>query len=228
VVNSPAIRDFCSPHGLPVEKFVVIPNGVAPFAPDNTSRAELLGELGIPADARLIGTIGRLWPQKRMKDLIWAADLLKVIRDDVHLLIIGDGPQRENLERYRRLVRIEDKVHFLGHRADVPRILPHFDLLWLASGYEGLPNVVMEALVTGVPVVATDIPGNRELITPDEQGYLVGVGDRAGFARHAQWILEDPALRERLGSAGRRRMLDEYSVARMVERHAALYRELLD
>ncbi|MBL9125285.1 MAG: glycosyltransferase [Planctomycetaceae bacterium] len=227
VVNSPAISEFCVRHGLPAEKFTVIPNGVSPLPPDSTSRVELLRELGLPRDARLIGTIGRLWPQKRMKDLIWATDLVKVVRDDVHLLIVGHGPQRAQLERYRRLVHIDDKVHFLGHRSDVPRLLPHFDVLALASGYEGLPNVVMEALITGVPVVATDIPGSRELVVPGENGYLVGVGDRAGFARYCLKIIEDPELRSRLGAAGRRRMLDEFSVARMVERHAALYRELL-
>lgn len=227
VVNSSAIAEFGTRHGLPADKFVVIPNGVSPLPADDTPRTQLLAELGLPDNARLIGTIGRLWPQKRMKDLIWAVDLLKVLRDDVHLLIIGEGPQRENLERYRRLVRVEDKVHFLGHRADVHRLLPHFDLLALASGYEGLPNVVMEALVTGVPVVASDIPGNRELVVDDECGYLVPVGDRAGIARKALKILNDPALRDRLGAAGRQRMLDKFGVPRMVERQAALYRELL-
>lgn len=227
VVNSPAISEFCVRHGLPAEKFVVIPNGVSPLKSDNTTRSALLAELGLPPHARLIGTIGRLWPQKRMKDLIWATDLVKVLRDDVHLLIVGDGPQRQRLERYRHLIHLDKHVHFLGHRSDVHRLLPHFDLLALASGYEGLPNVVMESLITGVPVVATDIPGNRELVISGENGYLVRVGDRAAFAQSWLRILDDPELRTRLGEAGRRRMLEEFSVAKMVERHAALYRELL-
>lgn len=227
VVNSPAIADFCAARGLTREKFVVIPNGVALLESAAVARDELLCELRLPPHARLIGAIGRLWPQKRVKDLIWTTELLKVIRDDVHLLIIGDGPQREALERYARLVRIDDKVHFLGQREDVPRLLPHLDVVWLASAYEGLPNVVMEALVTAVPVVCTDIPGNRELVAHGETGFLVPVGDRGGFARYTQKILEDPELAKRLGAAGRRRMLDEFSVGRMVERHAALYRELL-
>lgn len=228
VVNSSGVRDFYVHHGLPSEKFTVIPNGIGPFAPSDLTRAELLAELGLPENARLIGAVGRLWPQKRIKDLIWAADLLKVIRDDVHLLIIGDGPLRRKLERFREQVRIEDKVHFLGHRNDVPRLLPHFDALWLASEYEGMPNVVMEAMAAGVPVVATDISGNCDLVVPGETGYLVPVGDRAAFARETRRLLEDAELGRRLGEAGRRRMLTEFTIEQMIERHANLYRELLD
>lgn len=226
VVNSSGVRDFYVQHGLPSEKFTIIPNGIGPAAPSDLSRADLLAELELPAAARLIGAVGRLWPQKRIKDLIWATDLLKVIRDDVHLLIIGDGPLRQRLERFRRQVRIEDKVHFLGHRDDVPRLLPHFDALWLASEYEGLPNVVMEAMAAGVPVVASDISGNRDLIVQGETGYLVPLGDRAAFARETRRLLEDAELARRFGEAGRRRMLAEFTVEQMVARHVKLYREL--
>ncbi len=227
VVNSSAISEFYIEHGLPAEKFVVIANGVSRPAVSSQDRGELLQSLNLPPEARLIGAVGRLWPQKRLKDLIWAADLLKVIRDDVHLLVIGDGPDRERLLRYREQVRIKDRVHFLGHRTDVESLLPHFDLLWLASGYEGLPNVVMEAMAAGVPVVATDIPGTRELVISGETGFLVPVGDRAAFAQRANQILEDRELRARLGEAGKQRMESEFSVERMVARYAKLYRELL-
>jgi glycosyltransferase involved in cell wall biosynthesis len=227
VVNSSGVREFYIAHGVPPEKFTVIPNGIGPAPPSSVGREELLRELGLPVAARLVGAIGRLWPQKRVKDLIWAADLLKVIRDDVHLLVIGDGPQRSRLERFCSQVQIDDKVHFLGHRADVPRLLPHFDVLWLASAYEGLPNVVMEAMAAGVPPVASDISGNRDLIQHGESGYLVPLGDRAGFARWTQKLFDDPPLAAQLGQAAQRRMQTEFTIERMVERHAALYRELL-
>ena len=120
--NSSAVRDFCIEHGLPAEKIHVIPNGAVPAPPSCSTRGQILAELGLPEKSRLIGLVGRLWPQKRVKDAIWAADLLKVIRDDVHLLIFGDGPHRSPLERFRDQVVIRDKVHFLGHRNDVPQI----------------------------------------------------------------------------------------------------------
>jgi glycosyltransferase involved in cell wall biosynthesis len=152
---------------------------------------------------------------------------LKVVRDDVHLLIIGDGPDRQRLARYRRHVRIEDKVHFLGHRDDVPRMMPHFDALWLASGYEGLPNVIMEAMAAAVPVVATDIPGNRDLVIHGETGFLVPVGDRAEIARKTQRLLDDVDLALRLGAAGKARVLSQFGLEAMVDQYASLYRELL-
>jgi glycosyltransferase involved in cell wall biosynthesis len=233
VVNSTGVREFYERQGIASEKFVVIPNGIdgAEFAPADgvtpLDRRKLLTQLDLPADARLIGAVGRLWPQKRVKDLIWAIDLFKVIRDDVHLLVMGDGPQRQILERYTRLVEATDRVHFLGHRADVSRILPHLDCVWLGSEYEGLPNVVMEAMLAARPVVATNIAGTRDLIVEGQTGYLVGVGDRASFVRRTRLVLEDAALAQRLGEAGRQRMLTEFGVDRMVEAHLRLYREVL-
>ena len=228
VTNSSGVVEFYSSKGLPREKFVVIPNGIAPFSCKTPcTRDELLAELGLPGNAVLIGAVGRLWPQKRIKDLIWAADLLKCVRDDVHLLIIGEGPQRWRLERFRDQVEIRDKVHFLGERADVPRILPHLACFWLASGYEGQSNALMEAMSAGVPVVATDIPGNRDLVVPGETGYLVPVGDRGEFARWTKVLLEVAELAARYGDAGRDRMQREFSIERMVERHAELYENLV-
>ena len=235
VAVSADVRDFCVAGGLTADKFVVISNGVPqangePNSPTGSApqiRTSLLAELSLPTDARFIATVGPLYLHKRIKDVIWAADLLKVIRDDVHLLILGDGPHRHALMHYRDQVEIRDRVHFLGHRDDAAAILEHCDLLWLASAYEGQPNSVMEALAAGVPVVATDIPGVRELVTNGQQGFLVPVGDRAALARYANKLLDDAELRTSLGTAGRERMQREFSAAAMVERYAALYRELL-
>jgi glycosyltransferase involved in cell wall biosynthesis len=227
VANSSGVQEFYVSRGLPAEKFTIIPNGIGPFQPgESVSREALLAELKLPPNARLIGAIGRLWPQKRVKDLIWAVDLLKSARDDAHLLVIGDGPQRWRLERYRDQNEVADRAHLLGERDDVPRILPHLDCLWLASEYEGQSNAIMEAMSAGVPVVATDIAGNRDLVVPGETGYLVPVGDRAAFTRHTHELLDDTSTARKLGEAGRARMLSEFTVEKMIERHAALYRDL--
>jgi glycosyltransferase involved in cell wall biosynthesis len=227
IVNSRGVENFYVGEGVPAEKIRLIHNGIGPSCDGSLSREQLLAELGLPQGTRLIGAVGRLWPQKRLKDLIWATDLLKTIRSDVHLLIVGDGPQRRILDRYRHLCNLDAKVHLLGARNDVPSLMPHFDLLWLASAYEGLPNAIMEAMVCGIPVVASDIPGNRELVTHGQSGFLVSVGDRAGFARYAHKILEDPSLAARLGQAGRQRIINDFTIEAMVEKHVALYRELL-
>lgn len=228
VTNSSGVRDFYATQGIAADKFVVIPNGIEPFvAAGRLSRARLKVELGIPEDVHLIGAVGRLWPQKRYKDLIWAAELLNAARDDMHLLIIGDGPERDMLMRYRDDVRVAHRVHFLGERNDVRDLLPLLDCFWLGSGYEGQSNALMEAMSAGIPVIATDIPGNRDLVLDEETGFLVPVGDPAEMARKTQLIIDFPDRARGFGTAARQRMLDEFSVARMVQRHADLYRELL-
>ncbi|HTM53083.1 MAG TPA: glycosyltransferase [Pirellulales bacterium] len=227
IVNSRGVQDFYAENGIPPDKLRLIHNGISPDCDRSLGRAELLAKFELPENARLMGAVGRLWPQKRVKDLIWATDLLKVVHDNTHLLIIGDGPQRKDLERFREHINIEDKVRFLGARNDVPRLMPHFDLLLLASSFEGLSNAIMEAMVCAVPVVATDIPGNRELVVHGQTGFLVQVGDRAGLARCAYKILEDPELGRRLGEAGCQRVVSQFSIETMVQKHVALYRELL-
>jgi glycosyltransferase involved in cell wall biosynthesis len=227
VTNSSGVRDFYAEHGIAAEKFVVIPNGIEPFQRDTTRlRGALIRELNLPLGTRLIGAVGRLWPQKRYKDLIWAAELLRVARGDTHLLIIGEGPQRDMLQRFCDEVRVTPHVHFLGQRDDVAAILTHLDCFWLGSGYEGQSNSLMEAMSAGLPVIASDIPGNRDLIVPDESGYLVGVGDSGEIARKTNILLNDAALAKSLGERARQRMLEEFSVARMVDQYAQLFRGL--
>jgi glycosyltransferase involved in cell wall biosynthesis len=227
VVNSPGVREFYESRGLPAEKICVISNGVALHGPSPATRGQLLAGLSLPEHSRLVGVMGPLQLQKRIKDAIWAADLLKVIRDDVHLLVLGDGPHRNRLEMFRDQVVICDKVHFLGERSDAERLLPHFDALWSTSAYEGQSNAILEAMASGVPVVATDIPGTRDIIVHQQNGYLVPVGARAGFARYTNNVLNDPALASRIGEAGRQRVREAFGVETMVQRYAELYRELL-
>ncbi|MGO8748636.1 MAG: glycosyltransferase [Thermoguttaceae bacterium] len=239
VTNSPGVQEFYAAHGLPAEKFEVISNGIPPAPAPNATRSRILAELGLPDPTFLIGVIGRLAHQKRVKDAIWAVDLLRVFRKDVHLLIVGDGPHRPQLERFSDLVTTDNYVHFLGHRSDVPRLLPHFDLLWSPSAFEGQSNSVMEAMAAGVPVVATDIPGTRDLVVHGETGYLIPTRGRAaqsatvnetvarGLAKYTNDLLNDREKALRMGAAGRQRMLEQFSVPHMVAQYAVLYRRLL-
>ncbi len=228
LTNSRGVVDFYSQHGIDSEKFEVIPNGIRAVDVEPFDRDDFLRELDLPADARLIGAVGRLWPQKRYKDLIWAAELLKAVRDDTHFVIIGEGPKRLNLEQFCEAIGIMDRVHFLGHREDVPRILPLLECFWLGSGYEGQSNALMEAMLAGLPVVVSNIPGNCELVVHDQTGLVVPLGDRAGFARATHQLLDDPERAAQLGKAARQRMLDEFSVERMVQRHVKLYADLMN
>ena len=228
VVPSSGVRDFYVAHGVSPDLFCIIPNGIrVAEARSPMSRDAFLRELDLPENARVIGAVGRLWPQKRWKDAIWAAEVLSTARPDVHLVIIGDGPQRWRLERYRDQVHLDGRVHLVGHRDDVPRLMQHFDCLWLTSAYEGLPNSILEAMANGLPVLATDIPGNRDVVSHGETGFLIPLGNRAEFAQRTHELLEDATLRHHMGQAGRQRVLDHFTADLMIERHQRLYESAL-
>ena len=227
VLNSAHVKDVLIAHGLPSDKLMVISNGVPPAQPSDVSREELFRELHLPADARPIGIVGRLVPEKGVKELIWACELVRVLHPNVHLLVIGDGPQRSSLEEFASGASDLEHIRFLGERNDVSRIVPHLEMLWHGSERESQSNAIMEAMASGVPVVASDIPGNRELIAHGETGYLIQIGDRAEWGRTTIALLTDESLAQQIGALGKQRMLDQFSIERMVADYAGLYREVL-
>jgi glycosyltransferase involved in cell wall biosynthesis len=220
------VRSWYVQHGWPAEKFVVIKPGVPPPRTANLSRDELLCELQLPANARLIGVVGRLVPEKRVKDLIWAADLLRVLHNNLRLVVIGDGPLRPQLEQYARLASDLDHIRFLGERADMWRIMSHLDVLWDASENRGHSIAILEAMAAGVPVVASDTPFNREFVVAGETGYLVPLDNRAGRAtraRHTDRIFTQGELAARLATASRQRVNEHFSSERMVRLYGDMY-----
>ena len=227
VANAEGVRDFYLQHGLTPEKLCVIPNGLEPVAPSRYSHPEFLSKFDLPTGVPLIGAVGRFWPQKRMKYLIWAAEVLHLLHPNAQLLIAGEGPLREQVMRYCSLLDGDSYIHFLGHRDDVPDILPHLDMFWHASGYEGLPNAVMEAMAAGLPVIATDVPGNRDLIQSEETGILISLDDRSDLVRAADRLINDPELGTRLGAAARQHVLANYPLQTMIDRYAELYDQTL-
>jgi len=225
--NSASVADFYRSLGVPAKKITVIPNGVDISNGLAADRERALAEFQIPPGSRVIGFVGRLARQKRVQDVVWAMQLLQQLTDRVYLLLVGEGPERNDLIALARHVGCEHLVRFAGYRADAARLIGLCNVFWLASEFEGMSNSVMEAMAAGVPVVASDIPPNRELVVDGETGYLVRVGDSAGMAQFTDRILADPSLAQRLGTAGRERMRTNFSIDRMVAAHAELYREVL-
>lgn len=225
--NSHAVAEFYRSIGYPADILRVIHNGIS--IPENftTDREALLAELEIPVGSPVIGFIGRMARQKRGEDIVFAMALVAILRPDAHLLMIGEGPERDKLMKFARDIGIDNLVRFTGHRADAAKFLSVMDVFWLASDFEGLSNSLMEAMAAGVPCIASDIPPNRELVVDGETGFLVRVGDRVGFQQFTDRLLSDAELARRMGDSGRERMRREFSIDSMVDAHAKLYREVV-
>ncbi len=208
----------------------VIPNAV-PTPVQSTEEARELRqavrrELGVPDDARLVFSVGRLAPQKRVDVLIWATQLLRQLTPNVFHVIVGAGEQRGKLEGLARHFTCDGVTRFLGHRDDVDRLMVASDVFWIASDFEGQSNSLMEAMARGLPVIASDIPANRELIEDGKTGLLVRPGDSVAFAQYADRLLADRDWSKQLGQAARERMETHHSVAAMIARYARLYESI--
>ena len=226
--NSQAVVDFYAELGVPRERLRLIRNGIDLPGPAQRSRETILREWNVPSDAQVVTFIGRLAPQKRVDDLLWAMAMLRHINErNVHFIIVGDGPSRTELERLSHKYGCADIVRFTGHRSDTRDFLAASDAFWLASGFEGQSNSLMEAMAAGVPVVVSDIPANRELVSHDQTGLLVPMGDRAAFTQTMQQLLADKELQQRLGQAAIEHLRSTFSIERMVQEHAELYRQTL-
>lgn len=227
VANSEAVAEFYRSLGFPAERMCVIRNGIE--IPELTpfNRDAVLAELEIPAGVPVIGFVGRLAKQKRVDDLVFAMALVAILRPDVHLLLVGDGSERDKLMKFARDLNVDHLIRFAGHQPDAEELLRVMNVFWLASDFEGQSNSLMEAMAAGLPVVATDIPPNRELVVDGETGFLVRVGDRVAFQQFTDRLLADPELARRLGNAGRERMRREFSIDSLVASHVKLYREVV-
>jgi len=227
VANSRSVAEFYQQQGFPDERITVIPNGVEIPQFSDDDRAAVRQDFGIPPETSVVGYVGRLAKQKRVEDLIWALQLLKQLRERVRMLIVGDGPERRQVEDFARHMGCDDLVHFAGHREDASRLYAGMDVFWLASDFEGMSNSLMEAMAAGMPVVVSNIRPNRELVEPGGEGFIVEVGDGVSFAKFTDRILADSELKQRLGTAARERMQNEFSMDTMVKRHVELYRDLV-
>lgn len=229
VTNSETVRDWCGQNGLPAEKFVLIHSAIEPARPSDLSREALLHNLDLPSNAKLIGVIGRLVPEKRVKDLVWAADLLRVLHDNLRVLVVGDGPLRSQLEEYAHLASDLDHIRFLGEGNDAWRIMPHLDVLWNGSEDVDHSSAILEAMAAGVPVIASDTPTNRELVPNGEAGHLIPLGNRAGRAaraRHTDRIFSDVQWAKRLSSRAREHALQRFAAEKSLKLHIETYQSL--
>jgi glycosyltransferase involved in cell wall biosynthesis len=226
VCVSNAVAEFSATAGrLPREKLIVIPNGIDMTRFDAVRPADL-SEF-IPAGRRLITFVGRLDHQKSIPQLLVAASKWFDRTPDCDLLVVGAGPQLVELQQQCRELRIADRVHFAGWRADIPGILAASSLLVLASAWEGMPNVVLEAMASGLAVAVTRVEGIDELLGPTVREQSVTYGDWDAFSGMVVRRMDDRRRSEELGLENHRRAASCFSIESMVTAYQNVWESLL-
>lgn len=215
---------------VPSDKVITIHNGIDPIAftsVSNEAALEIRNSFEIPDDALLLGAIGRLHPSKGFNDLISALAYIKAKTNSVRLIIVGEGELRDSLDLQIINHNLSGTIKFAGLRNDIPELMSALDVFVSSSIWEGLPNVVLEAMAAGKPVVATSVGGTPEVVVDGETGLLVPPRNPEALARAIIRLLKNPELCTRMGHAGKERVLKQFSIQRMVTKTQQLYKELM-
>jgi len=231
VAVSPEVRDdLVGLRVAPAEKFAVVRLGIElreRVTAESGARDETRRALGVAHDAFLVGWVGRMTAVKRTHDVLRAFRALLDGGADAYLVLVGDGPDREPLERHAHQLGVARRCLFVGYQDDVARFYDAIDVLLLPSVNEGTPVSVIEALAAGRPAVATRVGGVPDVIRDGIDGFLVEVGDAEGLGARLGELARDPERRRQMGSAGQTRVLERYDVVRLIDDIDSLYRRLL-
>jgi glycosyltransferase involved in cell wall biosynthesis len=223
VANAEAVKAVClREEGCTQEKVVVVRNGLDLDRFDALAAQPLQGPL---PEGRLVAVIGNLWPVKGHRTLIEAVARLPKELDGVRFVCAGEGPERDGLTRRITELGLTGRVILLGHRLDVPALLARAQMACLCSSAEGLSNALMEAMAARLPIVATRVGGNPELV--GDNGLLVPYGDPQALAAALSDLLSRPDEARSMGVRGRKRVEQELTLDRMADGLGALYRRVL-
>ena len=225
VFNNPdGVQVALEREGVRSHQVVYIPNGVE-VAPARRHPRDVREEIHTPPDATVIGTVARLHASKSLEDLLQAFVIVRNRSPKAVLWLVGEGERRAALEGMARRLGIAEHVRMPGARLDVRDVLEAMDVFALPSRWEGMPNALMEAMAAARPVVASDIDGIRELIRHGETGWRVPPGDPGALARRLLEVLADRERAAQVGRAARAYILERFSLDRMADAFAQLYRE---
>ncbi|KPJ69808.1 hypothetical protein AMJ44_02210 [candidate division WOR-1 bacterium DG_54_3] len=214
--------------GIPLKKIVHIPNGVDAKKFRPKEKETIRQRIGFNEDSFIVGIIARLDPIKNHRTLIYAFKEISNVYSDVELIIVGDGPLRQMLEQEVNKLNIEGKVVFLGKKSGVSEIYNIFDVFVLSSLNEGMSNTILEAMATGIPVIASNVGGNPELVVDGETGLLFPPQDVSSLLECIKGYILNPSCKHGHGDNARRRVLEKFTIDRMVKSYEQLYLDLVE
>jgi len=214
---------------IPARRFKVLYNGVDTerFCPNPQSAALVRAELGVPNGRFLVGSVGRLVAIKDHKTLLRASESLLLRGLDMHVLLVGAGPEMQNLQQYvAKSNSLRERVTFAGASDRVPELINAMDVFVLPSICEGMSNTILEAMACGVSAVVTQTGGNAELIEEGRTGYLFPPGNVEKLSTLLSRLAESSATRREFGASGRQRAVGQFSLAVMIQRYHEIYTQL--
>jgi glycosyltransferase involved in cell wall biosynthesis len=205
----------------------IIANGVDVdiFRP-RTDRGDLRVSMGLPTDRLIIGNVARLDPVKNHEMILRALYRLGKSGQRPFLLLVGEGPHRAALERNIAILGLTSDVCLKGYSDEIPELMNCMDIYVQPSLYEGCSYTILEAMACGLPILATDVGGTRDVLDNGKDGYLFQPDDDEAFAALILRLIEDPRERRALGCRARRRAIEHFPVQKTVRNYETIYRDL--
>lgn len=226
---SEGVKNNLVQQGIEASKCVVVCNGIDPETKPGISSQEVKSRWGISDDDIVIGTVGSLIKRKRIADLIEALYIASTKTESrIKCLIVGEGPEKDNLLKLVEKMNLNSMVIFTGFQSDAISYINAMNIFVMTSEKEGLPRVILEAMLMGKPVVASYITGVSELIVDGENGMLVPPGNTGKFAGSIIELIENPGLRKTIGDNARKRIIEMFSIDKYIKGVETVFAEILE
>lgn len=214
--------------GVPEDKIRVIYNGIdIEEWQESEEIKDIRDELGIERETKVIGYVGRLSPEKDLRTLLKAIQGVKKEVSNIKVLIVGEGPSKEELINYARELKISSEVLFLGFRRDIKKIYKTIDIVAMTSETEGLSNTILEAQAMGKPVIATQVGGNSEIIEDNLNGFLFPFQDYSSLVEKITLLLKNELWLKKMGENARKRICKNFSFDQRLKKVEELYLEIM-
>ncbi len=214
-------------ENFPRNKVRVVYNSIDPTLYMSPADENLRGSLGISLKDYVLGSVARLDTIKNHKMMIKALERVRRVSPDTCLIIVGDGPEMEDLKSFTASLGLSSKVIFTGFKEDIHNYMKIFDIFLLTSFSEGTAMTLLEAMASSIPCIATEVGGNPEIVNDAETGFIVPNDDEKALSEKILVLLRNQALQKNMGLAGRKRFEEKFTVDKMVTAYEAIYENLV-